>query len=294
MKFGFVGLVGPTNSGKSTLLNALIGEKLGIVSRLPQTTYRSVRGVRSSPDSQIVFVDTPGFQRYCQPIPRLLNRVAEFHSRDCDLLVWVFDAGIACVLRQCDQLSGKISSFKQKSFCCLNQVDRVNKPGLLPLIDSLSRTGLFEDVIPLSAKTGDGLTSLIGVLERHLPESAPLYPENQRTDRGEDFLFSEWIREKVYETTRQELPYSVRVEIEMIDRNSSNCPTVFATLHVDSDSRKGILIGHEASMLKEIGIRARREIERHLKHQICLKLHVDVEKNWRQNRFLVEQYLELR
>lgn len=296
-KSGFVGLVGPTNSGKSTLLNALMGRKLSIVSPKAQTTYHGVRGVLTGPSEQMVLTDTPGFQKYGEPVARLLNRVADKNAKECDLLAWVFDASNPRVLAQFEKLRDKVAKFKPKerSFCILNKVDKIPKETLLPMIQALYESGVFSEIIPISAKTGVGVPEVAKVFRKLLPQGEAMYPADFVTDRPKEFLITEAIREKIYRATHQEVPYSVWIEIEHseLENPEVKVPTVRAVLHVDSSSRKGILIGKQGAMLKEIGTRARQDIEAFLNRQICLKLFVDVQDEWRKNANHLNRYLEL-
>lgn len=293
---GFVGIVGPTNSGKSTLLNRLIDKKISIVSPLPQTTYHRVRGILNTDAAQIIFTDTPGYQHRKEGFAQCLNTVADKNAQDCDVLLWTFDVSRENVAQQIFRMKRKISSLKsaENSLCLLNKIDRIAKPALLPLLASISELSLFSEIVPLSARTGCGIDSVIKSVVSRLPAGAPLYPRECSTDRPQDFLISEFIREKVYLETQQELPYSVWIETEEWKTDDhSRCPTIRAVVHVDSESRKAILIGKGGSKLREIGIRAREEIEKLLGRQICLKLHVDVHSEWRRDRRHTSQYLEL-
>lgn len=297
---GFIGIVGPTNSGKSTLLNALVGHKVSIVSAKKQTTYHGVRGIAAREGTQAIYVDTPGFQNHPDRVARLLNKVADKHAQDCDLLMWVFDASGSSVSKQVHALLPRVKELREagkKSICVLNKVDRVAKLQLLPLIQELAALEVFDEIIPISALKGDGLKSIEKVLLPQLPEGPALYPTEQVTDRPQDFVVSEMIREKIYLATRQELPYSARVEIEnwgsQAGESESKVPTVHAIIHVDSDSRKGILIGKGGEMLKKIGSEARADIEKFLGKHICLKLHVDVEPSWKEDAHTLNRYLEL-
>jgi GTPase len=300
---GFVGIVGPTNSGKSTLTNALVGEKISITSHLPQTTYHSIRGIVNGPDYQLVLTDTPGFQKHPDTIPRLLNKVADRNAKECELLVWVFDASHRTMMGQLLKLKKKISEMKDvnSSFCVLNKVDKIPKSSLLPLLQEIHDLKLFGEIIPMSALKKDGIELLLKLLIPKLPIGPAMYPHDQFTDRDRNFLMSEMIREKIYRTTRDEIPYSARVEIEDWGTaeeegetaKKPKCPTVRAIIHVDSDSRKAILIGKMGAQLKEIGIKARQDIEAMLGHQICLKLHVALDKEWRKDSSQLNHYLEL-
>ena len=299
-KSGFVGIVGPTNSGKSTLLNALMGKKVSIVSPRVQTTYHGVRGILNRKNAQVIFTDTPGYQQHPDRVARLLNRVADKNAGDCEVLVWTFDASNPRVMHQIYKLKNKISQFKSKdkSFCVLNKIDLIPKLSLLPMMDEIIKMELFQQVIPISARKNDGIEHLLSLINEPLPEGPQLYSTEQVTDRPQSFLMSEFIREKIYRATRQELPYSVWIEMEEWQDPEENnlgkkVPTYRAVIHVDSDSRKAILIGKGGEMLKRIGSEARKEIEAMLGHQICLKLFVDVQKDWKDNSRQLNSYLEL-
>jgi len=299
-KSGFVGIVGPTNSGKSTLMNALMGKKISIVSPRVQTTYHGVRGILNKKNAQVIFTDTPGYQQHPDRVARLLNRVADKNASECEVLVWTFDASNPRVMHQIHKLKTKISQFKSKdqSICVLNKIDLIPKLSLLPMMDEIIKMDLFKHVIPMSARKSDGIGELLSLINEPLPEGPQLYPTEQVTDRPQSFLMSEFIREKIYRATRQELPYSVWIEMEDWqdpdeDENKKKVPTYRAVIHVDSDSRKAILIGKGGEMLKRIGTEARKEIETMLGHQVCLKLFVDVQKDWKENSRQLNAYLEL-
>lgn len=290
---GFIGIVGPTNSGKSTLMNALLGEKLSIVSPKVQTTYHAVKGVLSDENSQMIFMDTPGFQKHKDPVAQLLNRVAEKNAKDCDLILWVFDVSRKDVLVQVERLSKKIKNFpKEKSFVALNKIDRLNKLELLPLIDGIVKMDLFQEIIPISALKKDGLDRVKKILGGKLEHEMKFYPDEQLTDRPKKFLVAELVREKIYQATHEEVPYATWVEVEHWDEEPT-VPMIHATIHVDSDSKKGILIGKKAVKLKNIGIAARRDIEKMTGKKVCLKLRVDVQKDWKRDSRHLKTYLEL-
>lgn len=296
---GFVAIVGPTNSGKSTLLNQLAGQKISIVSPKVQTTYRGVSGIVHHSTGQYIFTDTPGYQRHPDRVARLLNTVADQKASACDAAMWVFDASNKRVFSQIMALKNKISQLKGQSetICILNKVDKCHKLALLPLIQSIWELGLFREVIPVSAKTGNGVERLIQVAQEILPEGSALYPEGTLSDRGMDFLITETIREKIYRATHQEVPYSTWIELEEMeeedDEELSKVPTLLVKIHVDSDSKKGILIGKQGERLKQIGIEARKDIEKLLGKQVCLKLHVHVQPKWKEDSKFVNRYLEL-
>ncbi len=299
-KSGFVGIVGPTNSGKSTLMNALMSKKISIVSPRVQTTYHGIRGILNQKNAQVILTDTPGYQQHPDRVARLLNRVADKNAGECEVLVWTFDVSNPRVMHQIYKLKTKISQFKPKeqSVCVLNKIDLIPKLSLLPMIEEITKLELFREVIPVSARKKDGVERLLNLIQQPLPEGPQLYPSEQMTDRPQAFLMSEFIREKIYRATRQELPYSVWIEMEEWrdpeeEGHKPKVPTYRAVIHVDSESRKAILIGKGGEMLKRIGMEARKEIETLLGHQICLKLFVDVQKDWKENSRQLNAYLEL-
>jgi len=293
LRTGFIGIVGPTNAGKSTLLNGLIGQKISIVSPKVQTTYHGIRGILTTSTAQFVFVDTPGLQHHREKVAKLLNRVADRSASEADWLIWVFDSSHSGIVTQCRWLENRIRSRgKEKNICVLNKVDKIKKETLLPIIQKLASLELFSEIIPISAKQKEGLDRIIQFFERQLPAGTPFYPDDMMTDRSQQFLVSEIVREKIYLSTKQEIPYSVWVEIERWE-NEGAIPKIHAIIHVDAPSRKGILIGREGEMLKRIGIQARTEIETLLGGQICLKLHVSVDQDWRLDSRLLNRYLEL-
>jgi len=294
MKVGFVGIVGPTNSGKSTLLNALVGQKVSIVSKRVQTTYHGVKGIRNTATAQIIFIDTPGFQTNRESVARLLNRVAEKNSREADLQVWVFDASNPTNLQQLEGLKIKMQGGPEKNICVLNKVDKIPKIRLLPVMQKIHEMGLFSDVLPISALQKDGIKQLSNLLESKMTVGTPFYPTDMVTDRPQQFLASEMIREKIYLSTLQEIPYAVRVEIEGWESEAEKkVPTIHAVIHVDADSKKAILIGKGGAKLKEIGVHARKDIETMVGKQVCLKIHVNVEAQWQRDSRKVNEYLEL-
>jgi GTP-binding protein Era len=291
-KCGFVSIVGPTNAGKSTFLNALLNDKISIVSAKPQTTYHSIKGIHNSEDAQIIFIDNPGFQRRKENIHRMLNQVAQKNSDGCDVLCLMLDISSSKLYEEFEGLKKELNN--KNLFLLLNKIDTLDKKNVLPIMKHFSETGLFKEIIPISAKKNDGVKEFLSCVLNYLPVSEPFYPLDRSTDRPESFLYSEYIREKIYQVTKQEIPYRVRVEInDEFKALDEKTPHIYATIHIDSDSRKAILIGKQANLLKEIGIRARKDIEKKLNKKICLKLHVSVEKEWLLDKRKVEKYLEL-
>ncbi len=297
IRSGFVAIVGPTNSGKSTLLNQLMGVKLSIVSPKVQTTYHSIRGIVTDSETQVILTDTPGYQRHHDSVPRLLNKIADQSASDCDVIVWVFDASSKGVYRQIEALKEKIAKFKtaESRICVLNKVDKIAKPMLLPLLETLAKDALFCEVLPLSAHRGTNVDTLKAILKSKLTEGEQYYPADMVTDKPDAFRMAELIREQVYLSTHQEVPYAAWVEMEAVspDEMVSRVPVFRGVIHVDSESKKGILIGRKGEKLKKIGTEARKEIERITGCQIHLKLHVDVHTGWKTDTRHLHQYLGL-
>ena len=285
---GTVALVGRPNAGKSTLLNRLLGERLSIVSDKPQTTRNRMVGILSRPEGQIVFFDTPGMHR---PMHRL-NREMVREANDA-----LGEADLVCLLVDASEAFGKGDRFllelvlkaKQPKLLLLNKIDLVKKPSLLPRIDRYAKSGLFAEIVPVSAATGDGTDRLLEVLWELLPEGPPLYDPELLTIHPERFLAAERIREKVLQETRNELPFSTAVLLERWeDQGEGKVIKLYASILVERDSQKKILIGHRGSMLTTIGTAARLDLEEFLGRRVYLDLQIRTEPNWRENPRVVQ------
>lgn len=283
MRCGYVGLFGRPNVGKSTLLNWLIGTKISIVSDKPQTTRNRILGVRNLSDAQIIFIDTPGIHRPGYKLnERMMDGVYEA-LRDADLLLHMVDASESFGKGEQFALD-LVRQAEKPCFLLLNKVDAMNKAKVLPQIEFYAGQGSYAEIIPISALTGDNLDSLLEKMTAHLPEGEPLFPPEFLTDRHERFLVAEVIREKVLERTRQELPYSTAVVIELFDESDrdNGFVKIAASILVDKSGQKKIVIGRGGQMIKQIGIAARKEIERLLDvRQLYLDLNVKVQPDWR-------------
>ena len=283
MKSGFVALIGRPNAGKSTLLNRLVGEKLSIVSARPQTTRNRITGIRNTRDAQIIFVDTPGLHPGRGQLGEFMQRTAERAAEDVDAVCLVVDAAAR---EEPDALVlDPLRDFRGPVFCALNKVDRVRpKSRLLPLIDRWRGARDFAEILPISAADGTHCDRLLGLLTSALPEHPAFFPPDATSDQPETFYVAEVIRERIFHLTHQEVPYAVAVRVDdLVERTRPERLDIRATIFVEQDSQKGILIGKGGAMLKRIGSEARRELERFFGIQVFLGLTVAVRRNWRRD-----------
>lgn len=278
---GFVSLIGLPNAGKSTLLNALVGQKVAIVADKPQTTRTSIQGVLTLPKAQIVFLDTPGIHKADSPLNKRLMDTVRGALEERDLLLLVADATheFRVENRRAIDVARK---HETPVVLVLNKVDLVkDKSRLLPLIEEYKQAYTFADYVPVSALKGSGLDALRKVILDHLPEGPRYFPEDYVTDQPERFLAAELIREKVLQATRQEVPHSVTVNVDQWEE-TDRLTRIFATIRVERPGQKAIVIGTKAAMLKRIGTLARQEMESLFGVKIYLDLHVKVEPGWRE------------
>lgn len=277
---GFVAIIGRPNAGKSTLLNRYVGQKVAIVTSKPQTTRNRVQGIVTRPEGQIVFIDTPGLHQGDTLLNRQMMREVAAALEGTDLLLLIVDA--SRTLPHADSLLlEKAQRFAGTTILALNKVDRVPKPKLLPLIDAFSKAFPFAAVVPVSALKGAGCSELLQEILKNLPEGAPFFPEDQITDQPERFLVSEIIREKAIALTYHEVPHSLAVIIDKFEEHP-DIVGIHATLNVERDSQKRILIGHKGEMLKKVGTQARKELESLLGTKVFLSLFVKVAPDWRE------------
>jgi GTPase len=278
---GFVTIIGRPNAGKSTLLNRFVGQKVAIVTSKPQTTRNRIQGIVTRPQGQIVFVDTPGLHEATTALNRQMMREVAAALEGIDVLLMMVDA--SRTLPHADALLlEKGSRFAGKTVLALNKIDLVPKPKLLPLMDAFAKAFPFAALVPISAKKGDGCPRLLDEILKELPEGEPFFPEDQITDQPERFLVGEIIREKAIDLTYHEVPHALAVVIDQFEE-SPKLLRIHATLHVERDSQKKILIGHKGEMLKRIGSAARKELETLLGTKIFLAMFVKVVTDWREN-----------
>jgi GTPase len=278
---GFVAIIGRPNAGKSTLLNRFVGQKVAIVTSKPQTTRNRIQGIVTRPQGQIVFVDTPGLHEANTALNRQMMREVAAALEGIDLLLMMVDA--SRTLPHADSLLlEKGSRFAGKTILALNKTDLVPKAKLLPLIDAFAKAFPFAALVPISAKKGDGCKQLLDEILKQLPEGEPFFPEDQVTDQPERFIVGEIVREKAIDLTYHEVPHALAVIIDQFEE-SPKLLRIHATLHVERDSQKKILIGHKGEMLKKIGTAARKELEALLGTKVFLAMFVKVVPNWREN-----------
>lgn len=290
-KSGFVAVVGFPNAGKSTLLNKLVGQEVAIVSSKPQTTRLHTRGVYHSQAGQIVFVDTPGFFQPFDKLGEYLVNSTKNALKDCDVLLFVIDASSSKGEEQnfSAELESLIKKLKCPKMIFLNKVDLLKQKDVLPLIDEVASWGIFDRVLNGSALYGSGLKELVEEVFNFLPEAPAYYPPEMLTDQPLETRVSEIIREKIFQLTKKEIPYSVAVRVEdWFENQNKNLVEIKATLYVERDSQKGILIGQGGKKLKEIGTLARKEIEIILRRKVYLELRVRVKKKWRKDERFIE------
>lgn len=286
-KSGFVAVVGRPNAGKSTLVNTLVGRKVAIVSPRPQTTRNRIQGILNRDDAQIVLIDTPGIHRAQNVLSRLMMDELNHALDGIDILSLIVDASAEFGARDRFSLEW-IKRFHGDVFLLLNKMDKIAKPQLLPLIDRYRKQFDFAEIYPISALTGEGTLDLVKGWLSRLPEVPPYFPQEQFTDQPERFLAAEIIREKAILATREEVPHAIAVMVDNFDE-TEKLLRIRATIYVEREGQKGILIGKAGATTKKIGTEARKELEGILGARIFLELFVKVQPNWRQSAAIVRQ-----
>jgi GTP-binding protein Era len=286
-KSGYVAVVGRPNAGKSTLVNRLVGEKVAIVTSRPQTTRNQIRGIANRPGAQVVLIDTPGLHRPESALGRQMMGEADAAMDSVDVVALLLDASEEFGVGDRRAVE-RVRRFEGTRFLLLNKIDRSPKAELLPRIESLSKDGQFHEIIPISALKGDGVERMFEKMTEYLPAGPPQFPVDQYTDQPERFLAAELVREKAMEATTQEVPHAIAVICDAFEE-SDKLIRIRATIYVDREGQKGILIGSGGGTLKKIGTAARKELEGILGTKIFLELYVKVLKNWRENPQIVRQ-----
>jgi GTP-binding protein Era len=286
-KSGFISIIGRPNAGKSTLLNALLGEKIAIISSKPQTTRNRILGIVNQPGAQLVFLDTPGIHKPMHRMNEVMVRTALQTYNEVDVILMLVEAQ--------EQPGGgdrfiveTLSEVKTPVFLLINKTDLIKKEALLPLMQVYSSMYKFAEIIPVSALKND-LGGLVETILKRLPQGPKYFPDDQLTDQPERFVVSELVREKVFELTKEEIPYSTAVVIEEM-KEGPELTRISAVIYVERDSQKGILIGKGGGMLKKIGTLARLDAEKLLGTKVFLKLLVKVKKGWREDERMLKNF----
>lgn len=280
-KSGFVALVGRPNVGKSTLMNRLIGQKVAITSAKPQTTRNKISGIYTEDDMQVVFVDTPGIFKSHSDLDEYMDKASLSSLKDVDLVMFMVDAKEAG--KGEEYVAGLLKDLDIPVFLVINKIDQVHPNDLLPIIDSYQAVGKFAEFLPISARQGNGVDDLLKTLKDYLPEGPQYYASDEVTDRPEYFVVAEMIREQILRLTDQEVPHSTAVWVDQMNQRINGKLQIDATIFVEKDGQKRIVIGQRGSMIKQIGMQSRKEIENLLGEKINLKLWVKVRRDWRQD-----------
>lgn len=288
-KSGFAAIVGRPNVGKSTLLNRVVGQKIAIMSDKAQTTRNKIQGVYTTPDAQIVFIDTPGIHKPKHRLGDFMVETAYSALREVDVTLFMISA---------DQKRGKGDDFiierlrknETPVFLVINKIDKVHPDELLAIIEDYAAQMTFAEIVPISATEGNNFETLMRLVIDQMPEGPQYFPEDQITDHPEYFIVSELVREKVLLLTRDEVPHSVAVVVDSMKRDENDKIHIQATIVVERDSQKGIIIGKGGKMLKQIGTKARLDIEHLLDDRVYLELWVKVQKDWRDKQTFLTDY----
>ncbi|HSL15741.1 MAG TPA: GTPase Era [Actinomycetota bacterium] len=282
MRSGIVAVVGRPNVGKSTLVNSLVGQKVAIVSDKPQTTRRGIRGIVTTDEAQVVFVDTPGFHKPRTALGSRLNEIVGGSTEGVDAIVQVVDAAAGVGRGDAYVYGQQLAHHPVPKLCAVNKIDAIRGRKEVPQLQAASDLGEFDEVVPVSAKTGSGLRLLLQLIIERLPDGPPLYPPDEVTDVPIEERLAELIREQALAVTREEVPHSIAVVVEDVEREE-DLTRVHANLIVERDSQKGIVIGRGGETLRTIGSKARGEMEALLGTRLFLDLRVKVLKEWQRD-----------
>lgn len=278
---GFIAIIGPPNVGKSTLLNRFLGQKIAITSPRPQTTRNRILGIYNGDGYQMVFIDTPGIHQTRSLLHKSMVRSAKAALMEVDIILLVVGLEEDAPSSELKVILRLLKKAAKPAILAINKIDLIKKERLLPVIEAYSRLYCFDSIIPISALYGDGLETLREEVKKRLSTGHQFFPPEMRTDKSEEFLIAEIIREKIYYETREELPYSSAVTVERLEEDPErDLINVMAIIYVEKTSQKGMIIGKNGRMIKRIGTNARIEIERIFSAKVYLELFVKVEKNW--------------
>lgn len=287
-KSGFVTIIGRPNVGKSTFVNRVIGHKIAIMSDKAQTTRNKIQGVMTQQDAQIVFLDTPGIHKPKHKLGDYMMKVAKNTLSEIDAVMFMVNVNEE-IGRGDEYIMEMLKTVKTPVFLVLNKIDLVHPDALMPRIEQYQRYMDFAEIIPISALEGHNVDHFINVLKSYLPEGPQYYPDGQISDHPEQFVVSELIREKILQTTSEEIPHAIGVNVERMTQESEDRVHIEGVIYVERDSQKGIVIGKGGKKLKEVGKRARLDIEHLLGSKVYLDLWVKVQKDWRNKSSFIKQ-----
>jgi GTPase len=289
-KSGFIGVIGRPNVGKSTLFNAIIGEKISIIADKPQTTRNKITGIKNLPEAQLIFLDTPGIHKATTRLNRAMVQTAQEALGDADILLMLVEANSA-VHSQDIFIIETLAAIEAPVFLLINKIDLVEKNLLLPLIDKFRGLYDFQEIFPISARKGEGLDDLLQSIKEALPEGPQYFAEDTFTDATQRFIAAEFIREKIMLLTKQEIPYVSAVVVDVFKEDEEkNLIKISATINVEKDSQKAIMIGKKGMMLKNIGTQARLDMEKLFGSKVFLELFVRVKKDWTTSEKLLQEF----
>ncbi|AQX53706.1 GTPase Era [Priestia flexa] len=288
-KSGFVSIIGRPNVGKSTFLNRVIGQKIAIMSDKPQTTRNKIQGVYTEDEAQIVFIDTPGIHKPKHKLGDFMMKVAQNTLKEVDLVLFMVNAAEG-LGRGDEFIIERLKETKTPVFLVINKIDEIHPDELFTIITTYKDLYPFAEIIPISALQGNNVERLLEQIKKVLPEGPQYYPADQVTDHPERFIITELIREKVLHSTREEIPHSIAVVMDSMQKRDNGAIYVGATIIVERDSQKGIVIGKQGKMLKEVGRKARADIEALLGSRVFLELWVKVQKDWRNRSSHLRDY----
>lgn len=288
IRSGFVGIIGAPNAGKSTLLNQILGQKISITSKKPQTTRDRILGIMNRPFSQIIFIDTPGIHKSTTLLNKRIVDQALTALVDVDVILFMVDAARRNYAAE-KMIVSRLNQSGKKVILALNKIDIVEKTHVYPLVEDFKQLYDFTAIVPVSAKKNTQVSSLIDEVEKSLSVGPRLYPDETFTDVSEKFMIKEIIREKVFRLTGMEIPYSSAVTVDAFDIEKK-CIVIHASIHVTKNSQKGIIIGKKGAMLSKIGAKARKDIEEMLGQKVLLKSFVKISKNWTRNARILDEF----
>ncbi|MDR2166789.1 MAG: GTPase Era [Clostridiales bacterium] len=291
-KSGFVAIVGRPNVGKSTLLNSLMGEKLAIITNKPQTTRNIVRGIITTDAAQVIFVDTPGMHRPKDKLSENMVKMAENSVRDGDVILFMAAPAEKFDIHPGDvDILARLAQVKSTKFLVINKIDTIDKGRILPITEAYNRACPFDETFPISALKGENLLLLRTHIMKNLPEGPKYFPDGMMTDAPDAFIVGEMIREKALYMLQEEIPHGLNVEITGLKKRADKeIIDIEATIYCEKKSHKGIIIGKQGAMLKEIGTRARRDIQRLYDDKINLQLWVKIKENWRDSDYFMRNF----